>query len=247
MVVTAATAAMAVVGAVFSSAPAQAADPTPILLSRDGVVWSTTLAGGLFDEFAGAVPGDHVSKTLWVQNPLDEPVTLSVRAVNVWGVATDLGRSIVVDGSAGGASLAAPVTLASLLNCSILAPSSVVPASGASSITLSLAMLDVGSRIAQGSTGGFDVLLTVTQGTDAAGATRCDPPAPSTSTSPGPYPSLIPSPKRASGGGLIGLAFTGVLAFTGAHPELPLAIGGGLVGIGVLLLFWRRRKRGTRE
>ena len=225
--------------ATVSVAPAQAADQSPILLSRDGVVWSTTLPGGIFDEFQGAVPGDTVSKAVWVHNPLSEPVTLTVRAINVWGLSSDLGRSVMVDGAAGSASLPAAVTLASLTNCATLAPQSIVPPDGSARIALTLTMLDVGSKVAQGTTGGFNVLLTVTQGTRHEAPAACDPGTPV--SSPGPAAAGAANP--ASAAGSIASVISGALAFTGANPAVPLLVGGGLLGIGFLLLVVRRRTR----
>ncbi|WP_222706726.1 hypothetical protein [Lacisediminihabitans profunda] len=200
------------------------------------MVWSTTLPGGLFDEFQGAVPGDIVSKAVWVHNPLSEPVTLSVRAINVWESSGEVGRSITVDGAAGSVSLPAAVTLASLANCSTLAPQSIVQASGSARITLTLRMLDVGSKVAQAGTGGFNVLLTVTQGSRIEALSACDPGT--LVSSPGPRPA---SPADAAGP--VALAISGALAFTGANPAVPLLVGGGLLGIGFLLLVVRRRTR----
>lgn len=231
--------------ATVSAAPARAADQSPILLSRDGVVWSTTLPGGIFEEFRGAVPGDTVSKAVWVHNPLSESVTLTVRAINVWQSSGDLGRAVTVDGAAGSVSLPAALTLASLANCSTLAPQSIVPAGGRARIALTIAMLDVGSKVAQGATGGFDVLLTVTQGARREHPSACDPAAPVSSAGP-----VVVSPASPTGsigdaiGGAIRGSIGGALAYTGANPAVPLLLGGGLLGIGLLLLLLvRRRKR----
>ena len=245
ILVTASIAAI-VTGLLFPAAPARAADPAPIQLSGDGAVWSTTLAGGLFDEFRGAVPGDIVSATVWVHNPLDQAATLTVRAVNVWGSAPDLGESVIVNGAVGGLSLPSPVALSALGDCSTLAPRSIVGAGGNARVTITLTMLDVAARVAQGRTGGFDVLFTVTQGSRAAGANACDRARGG---------ALFSLPTEASGAGPTTASpeastpapVFGGLPFTGADAAVPLAVGGFLVGLGLLLLFARRRKREPRE
>jgi hypothetical protein len=131
------------------------------------------------------------------------------------------------------------VTLASLTNCATLAPQSIVPPDGSARIALTLTMLDVGSKVAQGTTGGFNVLLTVTQGTRHEAPAACDPGTPV--SSPGPAAAGAANP--ASAAGSIASVISGALAFTGANPAVPLLVGGGLLGIGFLLLVVRRRTR----
>jgi LPXTG-motif cell wall-anchored protein len=94
--------------------------------------------------------------------------------------------------------------------------------------------------------GAFDVLFTVTKGSRAAGANACDRARGG---------ALFSLPTEASGAGPTTASpeastpapVFGGLAFTGADAAVPLAVGGFLVGLGLLLLFARRRKREPRE
>ncbi|HEY4270173.1 MAG TPA: hypothetical protein VGM94_18465 [Galbitalea sp.] len=230
-------------GAAMGTAPAFADTPPVINLSQNGIVWSTGLAGGLFDAFQGAVPGDSATKSFYVKNPLATPVTMRTRAMDVHSSNSQLDTSITVDGKAGGLALAAAVPMASLANCSTLAPDLVVPAHGTAKVSITLAMLDVDGSFAQSRTGGFDVLLTMEDAEAGVGATSCDSSDPTTGTGGGggTRPPSTPTTPTSSNPSI----FTGFspLAFTGVDLAVPLFAAGMLFAAGILLLIARRRRK----
>ena len=231
-------------GAAMGTAPAFADTPPVITLSPNGVVWSTSLAGGLFDSFQGVVPGDSVTKSFYVKNPLSTPITMRTRAMDVVSSSAQFDNSITVDGTAGGLELAAAVPLASLANCSTIAPDLIVPAHGTAKVSITLAMLNVSGSFAQSKTGGFDVLLSMEDAEAGTGATSCDSTDPTTGTGGGGgthHPTKPTSPRNP--------IFTGFspLAFTGADIAVPLFAAGMLFAAGILLLIARRRRRERTE
>lgn len=206
--------------------PAQAATPDPILLSPDGVIWDTGLPGGLFDAFQGAVPGDTATRTFWIKNPLSTPITLKIRALGVWVSNSQLDDSITVSGMASGLALAAPVTLASLAECAALAPDTTVAGNATSEVTITIAMLDVAGHVAQQSTGGFDVLLSMQQSVGAPSATPCD-----SGPSSGLANTAGAGSNRPSG-----------LAFTGIDPSISITAAALFIGVGLFFVIARRRR-----
>lgn len=64
------------------AAPSRAdASPDGTVVSLDGVRWGTSLSDGLFDGLGRLVPGDSVTRTLWVRNaaPVDGLLRISLR------------------------------------------------------------------------------------------------------------------------------------------------------------------------
>ncbi len=226
-------------GAAMGTAPVSAATPSVIVLSPDGVVWSTSLAGGLFDSFQGAVPGDTVTQSFFVKNPRSTPVTMRTRAMDVRSSDSDFDSAITVDGAAGGHTLAAAVPLTSLADCATLAPDLVVAAHGVVKVSMTLAMLDVDGSYAQAASGGFDVLLSMQDAQAGTGGTSCDSPDPGAGVGGGAN-----HPTTASGPTATGF---GPLAFTGADIAVPLFAAGMLFAAGFLLLIARRRRRERKE
>lgn len=224
------------------AAPASATPSLDVInLSPDGVVWVTSLAGGLFDSFQGAVPGDSVTKSFWVRNPTSSEVTMLTRAADVSVHSTQLQRAITVTGAAGALSLAAPVTLASLVDCSTLAPDLVVAPNAVEKVSITLAMLDVQGSFAQGAVGGFDVLLSMQDDAAGPGAASCDGSVPTGNPGGGGTHHKTPQPIQETFDPFGPLAFTGV-------DSVPVVFGAlGLLVFGLLLLIVRRRRRNGNE
>ena len=61
---------------VFTAAPAHAADE--LMLSRDGVTWSTELVDPLFDSSVRWVPGDERTESFYVRNASEQTGRLSI-------------------------------------------------------------------------------------------------------------------------------------------------------------------------
>jgi hypothetical protein len=231
---------------VLIAGPASATpSPNIIELSTDGTVWSTSLPGGLFDSFQGAVPGDSVTESFYVRNPQAAAVTMKTLALDVTSNSSDLKSSITVDGEVGGRSLPAPVSLSALSNCATLAPDMVLAANATAKVSITLAMLNVSGTVAQSSQGGFNVLLTMQDNAAGAPAASCGGSVPSGGGGSG---GGHHHPPQHDGGGVVAAdpATAGLgnpLAFTGLEIGGPLFLGGVLLGLGILFLLARRRRR----
>jgi len=240
-------------GAAMGAAPASADTPPVIELSPDGIVWGISLTGGLFDSFHGAVPGDSVTESFWVRNPLTTPVTMRTRAMDVVTASPQLADSITVDGTAGGHALAAAVTLGSLANCTTLAPDLIVSAKSTAKVSITLSMLNVSGSHAQATTGGFDVLLSMEDAEAGTGATSCDSTDPTGPTDPTDgggghhHPTTPTDPTGPTTPSSPIFTAGGPLAFTGADIALPLAAAAMMLLAGFLFLIARRRRRERRQ
>jgi LPXTG-motif cell wall-anchored protein len=243
---------IAVVAASASMFSAGSADATPapgtIELSANGTIWSTSLVGGLFDSFQGAVPGDSVTKSFWVRNPQSVPVTMKTMALDVTTTTSEFESSITVDGEAGGRSLPAPVPLSALSNCATLVPDLVLAGNATVKVSITLAMLDVSTNVAQSSQGGFNVLLTMQDNAAGAPVTSCGGSIPGGGTGGGGHH----HPKPSQNGGShpaspITAALGNPLAFTGIEIGVPLFLGGALLALGFLFLIARRRRREQKD
>jgi hypothetical protein len=231
-----------VVGAVLPAGAANAA--VPIELSTQGVVWNTSLPGGLFDGFAGAVPGDSVTRSFYVKNPTDLSVTMKVRATDVVPGTNNLGQSITVLGAVPGHALAAPVTLASLTDCATLAPDVVLAGGAVTRVTITLAMLDVSGSLAQAADGGFDVLLTMQDNAAGAPATSCDGAGVANGGGTANGGGASTTQPAATGSRA---SRSGPLAFTGVDIVVPIELAILLLGVGLFILIVRRRRKENEE
>jgi hypothetical protein len=97
---------------------------------------------------------------------------------------------------------------------------------GTSEVTITISMLDVAGHVAQQSTGGFDVLLSMQQSVGKPSANPCD---------------TTPSSGLASTSGSRGNRPSG-LAFTGIDPSIPITAAALFIGIGVFFMIARRRR-----
>jgi hypothetical protein len=229
-----------------SATPSAVATPTVVDLSKDGVVWSPTLTGGLFDKFQGMVPGDRVSTSFYVRNPLDEPITMTTRAINVTSTSARLGNSITVDGTANGLSLAAPISFASLSNCSTLAPDLIIAPNAVAKVSIAFALMNVNGLVATSSRGGFDVLLTMQDNEAGLPATSCDSAAPTAGNQQGGTGTAT-TPVTTHHRQVTTTGLFAPLAFTGISAEIPLFFAGALFTLGIILLLARRRRKKSEQ
>lgn len=220
-----AASALIVSGGVFerqaAAASASPDDTQPILLSSDGVIWQTSLLGGIFSAETPLVPADTSTAVVWVKNPLPRRVTLQVRAVDVAPASPELARVMAVTVQAGADAKPATVALAAINDCTQLAPDTAIGANGVSRVTLTVDLSDVANRTAQRESTGFNLLLTL-----------ADAQVP---RAPGPCSTAVASP-------------VGPLASTGADEWRLMLTGALLFLVGsVLWLLARTRRRERRE
>jgi hypothetical protein len=221
LVATAATAlALALGGAV---APASAA-PDTVLLSLDGTTFTPTLSSGLFDGAGMLVPGQSVSRSLWIRNPTASVSALRVSIRNLVSTSTAFadGVSLSSVDSLPGSS---PVShaLSGLGACEVLSSAPSVASGDTVKLTLTFTMADLTQTVAQTDRASLDLMVAMRDG--SAGA--------------------FSGPACRDVGTL--LADTGTfrtVAFTGGSLPVPLIVGGGvLLGVGMCLIVARRRRQ----
>ncbi|MCU1558724.1 MAG: cell wall anchor protein [Microbacteriaceae bacterium] len=205
-------------------APPASAATDSVLLSRDGVHYSTSLDGGLFDGAAVLVPGQSMSVDLWVKNPTATPGSIRVSVHSLSSSSAGFANGVTL-GAANSTSFATSSieTLADLHPCDVLTSVPTIGANEAVRVTLTLTMSDLIGRVAQADHAGLDLLVSIK---DAAAG----PFAPSACNDDGV---LV-----ATGNG----HFTTV-AYTGTELPVPLIVAAGLMlGVGVFLVSRRRRR-----
>lgn len=211
--------ALAVGGAV---APASAAADS-VLLSRDGTTFTPSLNGGVFDGAGLLVPGQSVSRSLWIRNPSATTAALRVSIRNLV-----LNSTVFADGvsftSLNSLPGSTPWTksLSSLGKCEVVSSAPSIAAGGTLKLTLTFAMADLTQAVAMNDHVALDLVVAMRDA--AAGAFS--------GSACGDDDTLL-----ANTGDLRGVAFTG-----GSIP-VPLVVGGGLLlGVGMFLLLARRRR-----
>jgi hypothetical protein len=121
----------------------------------------------------------------------------------------------------------------------------VLAANATAKVSITLAMLNVSGTVAQSSQGGFNVLLTMQDNAAGTPAASCGGSVPGGG---GGGSGGHHHPPQHDGGGVVAAdpATAGLgnpLAFTGLEIGGPLFLGGVLLGLGILFLLARRRRR----
>lgn len=165
------TAAAAGLGA--SPVAAQAADPE-LLLGTDGQTYSRSLAGPIFGEITGFVPGSSSSADVWVRNDTSRSAFLSIAALGngpATALTADLGLAIRSNlGST------ARVALGGAGSCSDLAVGWAVAPGESVRLTFTLDLDRDSSNATRRQSSGFDVrfLLEDQDGSSLRGACTAD-------------------------------------------------------------------------
>lgn len=202
---------------------ASAATPT-LLVSRDGISFAPTLSGGIFDGIGQLVPGQSVSRELWIQNPTGSAAALRVSIRDFSATSTAFANGVtltVVDSLPGTPPFSR--TLASLANCDVLSSIPALAPGSATRLTLTLEMGDFTENVGQSDSASLDLFAAMRDAVT------------------GPF-----APSACDDAGTL-LASTGdfrTVAFTGGTIPVPLVIGGGLlIGVGMFLVLARRRRQ----
>lgn len=204
-------------------APASAATDT-VLLSLDGTTFTPTLSSGLFDGAGLLVPGQSVSRSLWIRNPTASGSALRVSVRNLVSTSTVFADGVSLSSldSLPGSS---PVShaLSGLGACQVLSSAPSIAAGGTVKVTLTFTMADLTAAVAQTDRASLDLMIAMRDA--SAGAF---------------------SGSACGDGGTL-LADTGTfrtVAFTGGSIPVPLIVGGGvLLGVGMCLIVARRRRQ----
>ena len=147
---------------VLASVPERSADLTAsgdILVSLDGSNWSTSLPSGLFSEAGTVVPGDSLSRTLWIENTSSTPATLRLSRIETAGTSSPLSHAISLTATSRDANGSPP--FAAVGSCAQLLPEEVVGAGKSTSIVVTLAVADLRSAEAQGESAAISLLASM--------------------------------------------------------------------------------------
>lgn len=216
-----------------AAAPASAAS-NPILLSADGVHWSTSLGADMFADAGLLIPKGSQSATLWVKNPTASSAEVRLSARNVTFSSPDFATNVTIGAwnSVDNTTLSKPGDKVS--KCEILVDSQPLAAGGIVKAVVTLTMADVSDRIAQDA--GVSLNVMVAMRDKAAGAfpkSACDDSG--VIVGPGTDPKPTPTSTGAAK----------PLASTGADAASPALVVAGLVGGGILFFLIGRRRRKT--
>jgi len=218
--------------AVPDPAPATAAQAAPsgsVLVSTDGVTFSSDLPGGLFPAETVLIPGADKAVTLYVKNDSTVPSELFVSASDVVVSSPDFARSLSVRAVSSSTPAGPPVPLDFGTGCAVLLAEPLAPGA-VTRLSLRLEMSDVPGQVAQGGSLAANLgLALVESDTSTAPATAC---------AAGIQLPVIGTPAAAPGASL---AFTGS---TILYPALMAVCV--LLGVGVWLVFAGRRGRHAR-
>ena len=204
--------------------PADAAPGDGVLVSTDGVHFSSALPSGLFPASTVLIPGASRTATLYVKNDSSVPSQLFVSASRVVVSSRDFAQSLSLRATSAASPGTTAVRLDAVAGCATLLAQRLAPGA-VTELTLTLAMADVTARVAQGeSLSAVLGLALVESDTSVAPASGCD--------TGGVQLPVLALPDSDGG-----LAYTGSAIL---YPAL-MAVG-ALLGVGALFVLAARRR-----
>jgi hypothetical protein len=197
-----------------------------ILVSLDGVNWSATLPRGLFSGAGTVVPGERMSRTLWIKNGTSTPAILRLSRMQTAATSSLLARAISISATGRGTRGSSPASQDGA--CTQLLPDQVVLAGRFTPIVVTLTVADLQGLQAQGQSATISLVASMSARGGAA-ASPCPPGGTSVSV---------------LGSGQALANTSGSLAFTGAGLQYPaIMIASLLTGFGLFVVLAARRRR----
>jgi hypothetical protein len=197
-----------------------------ILVSLDGVNWSATLPRGLFSGAGTVVPGERMSRTLWIKNGTSTPAILRLSRMQTAATSSLLARAISISATGRGTRGSSPASQDG--TCTQLLPDQVVLAGRFTPIVVTLTVADLQGLQAQGQSATISLVASMSARGGAA-ASPCPPGGTSVSV---------------LGSGQALANTSGSLAFTGAGLQYPaIMIASLLTGFGLFVVLAARRRR----
>jgi hypothetical protein len=200
-----------------ANAPVDASD---ILVSSDGVTFTSLLSESLFDELAFLVPTESTTSELWVKNPTDFPASVRISLEDV-----DLGPGVFADNLTltalvenSGSTRSA--TLRELDRCSVLVNSEPLAGSATLRVRFTATLGDLPELSGQNES--TPIVLRIDMRDPQAGGFPDSPCTGGSSTA------ATPVAERSMAG-------------TGTDASMPLTTGGLMLVSGILVLIARRR------
>jgi len=228
-----------------------------VLLSSDGIVFSSAPPHGILDPLARLVPGGSLASALWIRNPATTRAVVRVSATRLSIPSSSFAEDISLTTTDAQESGTRSRTLAQLSECETLVPSRVIEGGETMRLDLVFAMSADALNVSQNQRAHLSVLVAMRDADAGAfAASACDdvgvivepnPVAPNP-VAPNPDGPAVPDPSRATPAGPSSVPAStesgpGYLARTGEDLPVPLiAIGAVLLGVGFFLLGARRRR-----
>lgn len=184
-------------GVMAVAVPAVAhADDGAILVSHDGVAWSTNFPGELFPSAALLIPGAHTTTTLWLKNATTEEGYLRVTLDGAVSSAADYGDALTV-AAAVPSTVGVAVPMTAVGDCIVLLNGVLVPAGAEVPLTVTLALGNLDGQHGQAAWSSFSLgaalsQLRVDDGSCVAPAVEI-PGTPSAPVAKGGSPAATPS------------------------------------------------------
>ena len=245
-----------VLGGLLVASPASATTTRKLELSTDGRTWSSSIPGTLFDALPVIVPGDSVSRTLYVRNAGATAGLLRLDAVDVRISNADFAKSLRVGATVDAASLGS-TDLGGSSDCLTVLPSGRIAAGAVATVEITLGFDKNAPMPTQDSTADFSLLLSVSEDIgQTAPSAGCPDEGIELPTLP------FPEDEGGTGTGGTGTGGSGAggsasappsaqptatsgsgLALTGATVLPLLATSGGLLLLGVAVLTATRRRK----
>ena len=212
--------------AVAPGAGAARAASGDILVSLDGVNWSATLPRGLFSSAGMVVPGERMSRTLWVKNGTSTPAILRLSRMQTAATSSLLARAISITATGRGTSGSSLEPQNG--SCAQLFPDQVVRAGRFTPIVVTLTVEDLQGLEVQGQSA--TIILVASMSAPGGVAASLCPPGGTSVTALGSGQALTNT--------------SGSLAFTGAGLPYPaILIASLLAGLGLFVVLAARRRR----
>ncbi|MFT2817218.1 LPXTG cell wall anchor domain-containing protein [Leifsonia sp. A12D58] len=230
------TALLLAAGSSLALAPAaSAAEPTPVILvSSDGVHYSTALDTDLFEGLGTLIPGHSQSATLWVKNPTAAAAEVRLSAADVVTPSSDFAASVSISTVNSGDHVIRATPLSGLADCDVLVESQALAAGQAIEMTVTFAMADVTGQVAQNARASLNARVGMR---DAAAG-----PFPVSACDDGAV-LIVPDPDPTASSTSAASVTSGALAHTGFDATMPLMIVGGLIAGGLLFFLVGRRRK----
>ena len=200
-----------------------------VLVSSDGVHFSTNLDAGVFGSFGLVIPGGSMRSTLWIQNPSDQPANVRVSLRESGGASADLAQYLTLRVEDIAAQTVMTVPLSAHAGCAVLAPTQPLAAGATLQLAVAVEMMNVTGLTGQNARTDLNFLVALRDAEAGSfPSSACDDDGVLLATAAGPS-----EPHR-----------SGALPRTGVDLPIPALIGGGLLlGVGVLLVTRRRARR----
>ena len=197
-----------------------------ILVSLDGANWSATLPRGLFSGSGTVVPGERMSRTLWIKNGTSTPAILRLSRMQTAATSSLLARAISISATGRGTRGSSPASQDG--TCTQLLPDQLVLAGRFMPIVVTLTVADLQGLQAQGQSATISLIASMSARGGVA-ASSCPPGGTSVSV---------------LGSGQTLANTSGSLAFTGAGLQYSaIMIASVLTGLGLFVVVAARRRR----